>query len=798
MKPKQILLKAIILLVVFYTKTSYSQLPIIWQKSFGGSNDEYSDNVCITKDGGYILVATAQSNDGDVVGIHNIPGAFGGPFADAWIIKLDSKGKIEWQKCLGQLRTDTRSFFIKQAKDGGYILGGEQYTSFSPTSTNFWIAKLKSKGELEWEKTYGGSRNDIPYSIVETDDGGYAVTGETESNDGDVSGNHGKFDGWVVKLNSMGSMEWQKCIGGGGSDAAYSIVQSDDGGYVLAGVKDEDKGDAYIVKLKSNGEQEWEKSYGGSSTDIAQCIQKTIDGGYIVASTAYSDDGDVKKNRGHGDYWVFKLKSNGELEWGKTYGGSGDDQANSIIQTSAGNYIVAGQSKSSDENVSKNYGKSDYWIVKLDNTEAIGKAPNIEWQKCLGGSGDDLAMSVIQTKDSGYCVLGYSKSNDGDVTGNHGNEDYWIVKLDNTGRKGINGAAGTPPNIEWQKSLGSPGVDYGYSLIQTTDGGYILAGTGYSNGGDITGNHGDDDYWVVKLDNSGKLNTAPKIEWQKSLGGSGLDLCFSMSPTNDGGYILGGYAYSVDGDVTGSNGAPDYWIVKLDNTAKPPINGAQFGTPPNIEWQKCLGGSSFDWGFVAKPTRDGGYVMIGVAQSTDKDATPMPGDFGYHGGGGDYWIVKLGPPLIETCPNNTKMFMANLRANLYQWQLDNGSGFINITDNANYVGTSSDILQLKNIPSSWNGYKYRCVLNGGGQYSSIITLKISSYWNGTVDNKWETAGNWSCGILPDEYTDVYINSGKLRYPQVTQAVTAKCKSLTISPGTSLNINKFTNIRIYGH
>ena len=227
---------------------------------------------------------------------------------------------------------------------------------------------------IQWEKSLGGTDYEIATSMQQTIDGGYIVAGHSSSNDGDVSGNHGLADYWVVKLTNTGAIEWQKSLGGTGYDYAYSI-------------------------------------------------QQTIDGGYIVAGESNSNDGDVSDNHGEMDFWVVKLTSLGTIAWQKSIGGSGWDQAKSIQHTIDGGYVIAGSSSSIDGDVSSNYGGFDYWIVKLTSVGAL------EWQKSFGGSGADAGVSIQQTNDGAYIVAGLSSSNDVDVSGNHGDDDYWIVKL---------------------------------------------------------------------------------------------------------------------------------------------------------------------------------------------------------------------------------------------------------------------------------------------------------------------------------------------------------------------------------
>lgn len=212
-------------------------------------------------------------------------------------------------------------------------------------------------------------------SIELTNDGGFIVAGSTHSDDGNVSGNHGMSDFWIVKLDSEGVLEWQKCLGGSGHDWAHSVQQTADGGYILAGSTESNDGDVtgnhggqdfWIVKLKEDGELEWQRCLGGSSNDTASAVQQTIDGGYIVSGYTESNDGDVSGNRGNSDYWLVKLSSSGDLLWQKCLGGSDHDYSHSLQQTTDGGYILAGSSRSNDGDVTGNQGDYDFWVVKLE------------------------------------------------------------------------------------------------------------------------------------------------------------------------------------------------------------------------------------------------------------------------------------------------------------------------------------------------------------------------------------------------------------------------------------------------
>jgi len=405
---------------------------------------------------------------------------------------------------------------------------------------------------IEWQRSLGGTAQDWAHSIAQTSDSGFIVAGGSASNNGDVTGDHGGSDYWVVKLDATGAVDWQVALGGTAYDVATSIKQTTDGGYIVAGASSSNDGDVtgnhgnqdyWVVKLTSTGTLQWQRSLGGTENDFASSIEQTTDGGYIVAGVSVSTNGDITGSHGQWDYWVVKLTGTGAIEWQKALGGTSDERAHSIIQTADGGYIVAGWTESNNGDVTGNHGGSDIWMVKLSGTGAV------EWQSALGGTGGDFAKSVEQTADGGYIVAGESNSNDGDVTGDQGGFDYWVLKLTGTG------------TIEWQKTLGGTANDFGSCIEQTADGGYIVAGSSGSSDGDVSDNHGILDIWVVKLSSTGT------IDWQKALGGTAHDGAYSIKQTIDGGYILAGLSGSNDGDVTGNHGDYDYWVVKLSGSS---------------------------------------------------------------------------------------------------------------------------------------------------------------------------------------------------------------------------------------
>jgi hypothetical protein len=426
---------------------------------------------------------------------------------------------------------------------------------------------------IQWQKCLGGKGIDIAKAIIQTNDGSYLIAGSTSSIDGNVTKNHdstgNNSDIWLVKLDNNGNLLWQKCIGGTGGDYATSLIKTTDGGYAIAGYTWSTDGDAtrlinrysadyWVIKFSNTDTIQWQKTYGGYSDDFASSIYQTSDGGYVVAGLTESHDGDVTKLNGKSDFWVIKIDTVGILQWQKTYGGSGDDAASSVIQTHDGGYLIAGFTNSPDSDVTglhlDYFGDttSDYWVVKTNDTGAI------QWQKCYGGGFTDNANQVIQTNDGGYAVAGFSDYGP-DSNGYYKYYDYWILKIDTGG------------NIQWQNRYGGSDNDMAYSILQTHDGGYIISGSAISDSEQVAGNHGRNDYWILKTDATGKMLSG------RCFGGSYDDIPYSIIETNDGGFAAVGSTQSGDGNVKGFHDScsynivlsetmcnPDFWIIKLN------------------------------------------------------------------------------------------------------------------------------------------------------------------------------------------------------------------------------------------
>lgn len=348
-------------------------------------------------------------------------------------LAAQSAPSIEWQKALGGTHGESANA-VQQTSDGGYIVAGNSMSNDGDVTGNhgggdYWIVKLNPAGGIQWQKTLGGSNVDDAQSIRQTTDGGYIIAGSSNSGDGDISGNHGNYDYWIVKLDSNGNMQWQKSLGGSSSEQVNSVQQTFDGGYIIAGTTVSTDGDItvsygnndfWVVKLDSGGNMQWQKTLGNIGDNIGYYAQQTFDGGYIAVGTSFNSS---NLESGLPDYWVIKLSNNGTIEWDKYFGGSFHDNAITIRQTPEWDYIVAGWTASNNGQVTNHHGNLDYWIIKLDSSG------NLKWEKTLGGPDFDYLTALELTADNGYIVSGSTGSTSGDVTGHHGMIDAWIVKL---------------------------------------------------------------------------------------------------------------------------------------------------------------------------------------------------------------------------------------------------------------------------------------------------------------------------------------------------------------------------------
>ncbi len=425
-------------------------------------NTDVSENLLIGKCGNSCAVSNTYLNGMiDDIRIYNRN------LSDTEIQELYEQGLPDpqtdsyWAKTYGGSAEDF-IHSMRATTDGGYIIAGRTW-SFGAGGLNGWILKLDQNGYVSWQKTYGGDYTDAIVCLKQTMDGGYIVTGDTKS---EGTGNQ-HF--WVLKLDSIGNIFWQKTYGGTFKESAWQGQQTTDRGYIVAGWTESfgagDK-DVLVLKLDENGNVLWQKTWGGSSIEYVADISQTEDNGYIVVVRTHSF------GAGDSDACLLKLDENGNVLWQKTYGGIDFDVFNSSQQTSDGGYIVAGHT------VSFGAGNEDVWVLKLDENGSV------LWQKTYGGPNEDRAYEVRMTSDGGYIVTGYT------VSFGAGNEDIWVLKLGEDG------------SVLWQKTYGGPGFETPANhpgIEQTSDGGYIVGGNTMSFGA------GEKDYFALRLDSSGNI-----------------------------------------------------------------------------------------------------------------------------------------------------------------------------------------------------------------------------------------------------------------------------------------------------
>ncbi|MFL5765513.1 MAG: T9SS type A sorting domain-containing protein [Bacteroidia bacterium] len=407
---------------------------------------------------------------------------------------------ITWEKSIGGT-TDDYGYFVNSTADGGFITLGSTTSADGDMSANFGgydvlLSKLDGGGNLQWVKNLGGSLLEEGYSVYQTPEGGYLITGDTRSSDIQVSSNYGMRDVWVVKTNAVGTIQWENTYGGTGDDRAYYSTPTSDGGYIMAGYTESSDNDVssnhgfsdvWVVKIDSAGAIQWENTYGGSNYDYGYFIAPTADGGYIVTAYSYSNDADVSGNHGGADIWLFKINSTGVLQWQKSYGGTNEEYCTATYPTADGGYISLNYTYSNDGDITSTHGDLETWLMKLSGTGAI------QWQKCYGGSFADANYALKKTIDNKYVIAGYAYSGDGDIVGQHpgGEADYWIMQTDTSG------------TIEWSQCYGGTGDDEAFSIIQLADSSFVVTGLAASTDGDVTANRGAYDAWTIRLKQPG-------------------------------------------------------------------------------------------------------------------------------------------------------------------------------------------------------------------------------------------------------------------------------------------------------
>ncbi|MBC8205263.1 MAG: T9SS type A sorting domain-containing protein [FCB group bacterium] len=470
-----------------------------------------------------------------------------------------------------------------------------------------------SQPDTLWTKTFGGISTDVGRSVQQTSDGGFIIAGYT------YSYGAGGSDVYLIKTDAVGDTTWTKTFGGNNSDNGYSVQQTADGGYIIAGYTYSygvGNDDVYLIKTDAFGDTAWTKTFGGSYCDYGESVQQTVDGGYIIAGYTYS--------YGAGNYDVYLIKTDavGDTAWTKTFGGSDWERGYSVQQTSDEGYIIVGKTCS--------YGAGS-WDVYLIKTDASG---DTAWTKTFGGSWDDYGYSVQQTADGGYIIAGGTESY------SIGNDNVYLIKTDASG------------NLQWYRTFGGSGYDVSYSVQQTADGGYIIAGYTWSYGA------GGYDIYLIKTDAVGDTT------WTKTFGGSEYDYGYSVQQTFEGGYIITGFTTSYGA------GLGDVYLIRTAREPLPPITINLTPLNPPIQIPAIGGIFSFNlaaenttglpltmdiWTKISLPSVGSVGPLILVEDftlqpnySVNRDRTQeVPanapaGEYLYYGYGGEYpWTIEV-------------------------------------------------------------------------------------------------------------------------------------------------------------
>jgi len=415
-------------------------------------------------------------------------------------------GTLAWVETFGGSGIDQATSVVATG-DGAYMVVGSTYSNDghfaglkSTTDADYFLMRVRPDGGVDWTKVYGGDDDELATGITKTSDGGYVLVGYSRSDNCFTGSNGGFHDYYILKVDGQGNEIWCQNFGYPGSDQAQDIIETREGDLMVTGFFDvsasggqgnDDRenagtlhgvGEYWGIKLDADGQFFWKRYFGGSNNDRSYNVMQTNDGGFVLIGASESDDFDITDSKGSYDYWAVKLSVEGDLEWTRSFGGSEIDIAYDIATTLDGNFLIVGDARSNDQDVSTNYGNADIWLVAID---AQG---NLIWEKSLGGSMFDSAKDLLPMNNNLYCVTGSSRSNDVDVTTNNGENDAWTVVVD---------AQGT---IIFEVAIGGSSLDFSESAAQGVDGALLIVGNTESNDGYIIQNLGYKDILIYKID----------------------------------------------------------------------------------------------------------------------------------------------------------------------------------------------------------------------------------------------------------------------------------------------------------
>lgn len=416
-----------VLLCTFLSLYTTAQVPgVRWSKfiSSGSNRGQGFYDAKPTSDNGYILVG-ADSTFTNVFGDYIIKTEGGRP----WIVKVDSAGNKVWQNFLNSNIERSAFTSVTETPDGGFIATGFSEECCWDTA-QVLIVKYNRNGVQQWVKKYGGTFTDIGYGIIKTKTSGYIIVASTDSNNGDVTGNHsnGYSDIWLLRIDESGNIIWKKCFGGSGDDFGYSVIQTSDYGFVVSGSALSTNGDltgnlgmpdGWIFKTDSTGTLQWQKNYGGEGIDRLWGVVENPDGSLVATGEAEQTAQISNGLKALKNVWVIKLSATGTKIWSNAYGGSSNEAGFGIARMIDNTYLITGFVGSNDGDVSGINGAADAWLIRLSD------AGNLLWQRCIGTNQNDFGMYVTYLSETDYIVAGTSRTSNFQDVG-------YIVKLGNS------------------------------------------------------------------------------------------------------------------------------------------------------------------------------------------------------------------------------------------------------------------------------------------------------------------------------------------------------------------------------